>query len=92
MRVLCEERFAAYANTQIVMAEQILAVHRPGTRGWCSCGKQLPCSVSAHAAATRTRYRCQLALLGSTAILPVLSPPAETRPVPLWRRLLGGLR
>jgi hypothetical protein len=92
VRVLSKEQFATYATTQIEMAEQILAIHRPGANGWCSCGKQLPCSVSQHATTTRDRYRAQLAVLDSTVILPVLAPAAEARPVPLWRRLIGGLQ
>lgn len=92
VRVLSKEQFTAYANTQIEMAEQILAVHRPGANVWCSCGKQVPCSVRQHATATRDHYRGRLALLDSTVVLPVLAPAVEARPLPLWRRLIACLR
>jgi len=35
--------------------------------------------------------QAKLALLDATVVLPVLAPAAEGWPVPLWRRLLGGL-
>lgn len=92
MRKLNTEQFAAYANTQIEKANQILARHLPAAHGSCSCGKQLPCSVAAHATATRDRYQAKLALLDATQVLPVLVPtPVVTRPA-LWRRLLRGVR
>ncbi|MDG4833785.1 hypothetical protein O7627_31395 [Solwaraspora sp. WMMD1047] len=92
MRALSKEQFTAYANGQIEMADQILAGHRQGPGGWCSCGKQLPCTVEEHATATRNRYRNKLALLDSTTALPVLACAAPPRRNPLWRRLLAGLR
>jgi len=90
MRKLNREQFTAYANTQIEMTSQILAGHRPAANGWCSCGKQLPCSVVEHATATRDRYQATLALLDATVVLPILAPAA--RPMSRWRRLLGGTR
>lgn len=92
MRVLSRDEFAAYAETQIEMANQILAGHRVTVDGWCSCGRQLPCAVTAHVVTTRDRYLSQLALLDATQVLPVLAPPVPARPVPWWRRLLGGPR
>jgi len=92
VKALNKDQFAAYAHEQISAAEQILGRHRPGRNGWCSCGKQVPCSVFEHATATRDGYRAKLALLDATVMLPVLAPPAEASPVPLWRRLLRGRR
>jgi len=90
MNALNREQFAAYAQAQIDMAARVLAGHRPGSGGWCSCGKELPCTVVAQATATRQHMQTKLALLDATAALPVLVPAAQARPVPLWRRLLGG--
>jgi hypothetical protein len=89
MRVLGKDEFVTYANVQIGMAAQILAGHRPGANCWCACGRQLPCTVAAHATATRDWYQAKLALLDATKVLPVLAPVVKIHPVPLWRRLLG---
>jgi hypothetical protein len=92
VRMLSKDEFVAYASTQIEMANQILAGHRPGRNGLCGCGKHLPCTVAEHATATRDRYRDKLAVLDTTKALPVLAPAIKARPVPRWRRLLRGLR
>ena len=92
MRALNQAEFTTYAQQQIEMADQMLAGHRPGAGRWCSCGRELPCSVVAAATATKQHMRAKLALLEATVVLPVLAPAAQGRPVPLWRRLLGGLR
>jgi len=94
MRALNQAEFTTYAQQQIEMADQMLAGHRPGAGAgqWCSCGRELPCSVVAAATATKQHMQAKLALLDATVVLPVLAPAAEGWPVPLWRRLLGGLR
>jgi len=93
MRALNQAEFTTYAQQQIEMADQMLAGHRPGAGAgqWCSCGRELPCSVVAAATATKQHMQAKLALLDATVVLPVLAPAAEGWPVPLWRRLLGGL-
>ncbi len=91
MRVLSHAQFTEYAQRQVEMADQMLAGHRPGPDRWCSCGRQMPCSVVAAATAVKHHMQARLALLEATVVLPVLAPVASARPVPLWRRLLVGL-
>jgi len=91
MRVLSHAQFTVYAQQQIEMAEQMLARHRLGPGRWCSCGRQMPCSVVAAATAAKQHMQAKVALLEATVVLPVLAPVAQAQPVPLWRRLLAGL-
>jgi hypothetical protein len=92
MRVLNHAQFTAFSQQQIEMADQMLAGHRPGPGRWCSCGRQMPCSVVVAATAAKQHMHAKLALLEATVVLPVLAPVAQARPLPLWRRLLAGLR
>ena len=92
MRTLNLVQFRKFADRQIEMANRMLAMHRPGSGYFCSCGKELPCSVAAHTIAIRDHFKRKLALLEATVVLPVLAPPAKVRPASLWRRLFGGWR
>lgn len=77
---------ARYANQQIAMANQMLDRHRPGSGGFCSCSRELLCSIAAHATTTREHYRSKLALLDATTV-PVI-PTAPTPPPPSGLRAL----
>jgi hypothetical protein len=94
VHALDKNQFRKYAGGQVTMAEQMLAGHQPGAGGYCSCGKQLPCSVAEHAAATRDHYLGKLALLDATVLLPVLATAAagQGEQLPMWRRWLRSWR
>jgi len=91
VRALGVTQFAAHAAGQITVAEQILAGHRPAGRDWCSCGRELPCSVTERVIALRDRYQQRLADLDRTIELPVVPAVPGPRRAPWWRRW-GGRR
>ncbi len=91
MRTLRGPELVAYAQQQIAVVQALLAGHQP-RKGWCSCGRQVPCSVASHAVAARQRHLDTLARLDATVELPVFTKPAPPRRARWRRRLLGGAR
>lgn len=72
-RTMTGEQLAAHARAQISAADQILAYHHPAAAGLCSCGRQLPCTVSATCAHRREHFTGALALAEQTQLLPVVA-------------------
>jgi hypothetical protein len=94
MRKITREQFAAHANQQIANARAMRRSHRAQPGGYCTCGRQTPCSVDQACRATVTHYENKLALLDVTTLMPVLIAPARDEGRPSsgrWRLLLGGL-
>ena len=94
MRKLTREQFAAHANQQIANAAAMRRGHHAQSGGYCSCGRQTPCSVDQACRSTITHYENKLALLDATTVMPVvIAPPRdEGRPSSgRWRLLLAGL-
>lgn len=92
MRKLSREQFAAHANQQIANAEATRRGHRAQPGGYCSCGRQTPCSVEQACRVTIAHYESKLALVEVTTIMPVVPPRDEGRRSPgRWHLMLAGL-
>jgi hypothetical protein len=91
MNPLTQQQFTMYARQQIDTAVAMLARHQDGP-GYCSCGRELPCSVAEACHRTRDHYQGKPAVLDATAKLPELPSVQEPSRVPRWRRLLRGGR
>lgn len=61
-RTLTELDFTAYATSQFLSAEQVLALHNTaGVGGLCQCGRSLPCTVASKWVHHRDHYAQRLA-------------------------------
>ena len=93
MRKLTREQFAALANQQIANAIAMRRDHLPRPGGYCSCGKQTPCSVDQACLSAVTHFEAKLALLDATRAWPTVGEREQDAldRLPRWRLLIAAV-
>lgn len=71
------EQVTVYVHRQLAAVDQILAHHRRGGAGCCTCGRQLPCTVAATCADRRRYYLAKLMVIEQTRESTVTPPRVD---------------